>query len=141
VRIILTAFTLALILSSCEPPGEAPADAPDIEGEAKTTLDPPQEAPVTPEMRDGEQFFAISVRREGFEPSSIALEVRTPARLEFVRADPQACTEPISIPVLGLETESLGFFESVEIEFVPSETGVFQFICGDDIMRGRLLVR
>lgn len=134
-------LSVVLLTAGCEPPGEAPAEAPPIEDRAETTLDPPQEAPVAAMIVDNTQRLQVRVTPEGFEPSSVSLEPRIEAVIEFISTAPGACDHPIEVPVLGLITESLADQRVVELSFRPSETGVFQFICGTDKMRGRLLVK
>lgn len=139
---IAASLALILLVAACRSDGPRDADAvPDENGEvARTTIDPPSRAPQEAVMDNGTQVLEIAVTPDGFQPASVAVSAREPVRMVFTRTTAQACGDVIQIPVAEIVTAPLAVGLPVEVEYVPGEAGVFQFVCGVDALRGRLVV-
>jgi plastocyanin domain-containing protein len=141
-RQIAVLFVAALVALGCRSDG--PRDAERVPDEnhdvARTTIDPPQHAPQAPRIDDGVQVLEILVTPQGFEPASVAVDAREPVRMIFTRTAPEACGEAIQIPVVGIATAPLAVGIPAEVEYRPDQAGVFQFVCGVDTLRGRLVI-
>lgn len=92
-------------------------------------------------MEDGFQVVNITVSEAGYQPTRILLEEDVPARLIFHRTVDAECAEQVQIPEFGVEKTDLPLNQDVAIEFTPSETGEFKFLCGMEMLKGTLVVK
>ena len=129
----------ALLLSACATETDVETQTADPAPVAVETPAAPSPAEAT--MTDGVQVVDVTVGQMGYEPSAIALQAGVPARLVFTRTVQSACAEEIQVPSFGVEPTTLPMNEPVAIEFTPTESGEFAFVCGMDMMRGQLVVR
>jgi hypothetical protein len=92
-------------------------------------------------MVEGVQVADIEAGRMGYAPGALELTAGVPARLVFTRTVESACSSQIQIPAFGVPVTDLPMNEPVAVEFTPTESGEFEFVCGMDMQRGSLVVR
>ena len=76
----------------------------------------------------------------GYAPDTVVVPAGQPVRLVFHRHDGGPCSEEVVFPEQGVRA-SLGQHRDVVVELPPSEPGEYEFHCGMDMLRGRLVVR
>ena len=86
------------------------------------------------------QTARILIDRMGYSRTSINLRRGVPTRITFVRQTNETCATEIVIPDYGIN-RSLPLDEPTVVSFVPRKSGTFNFTCGMNMMRGRLIVR
>ena len=96
--------------------------------------------PTRAQLEDGVQVLAIEAGQTGYRPHAIALEAGVPARLVFTRTVESDCSAQVTIPAFDVPVTDLPMHEPVAIEFTPTESGDFEFVCGMDMQRGSLLI-
>ena len=131
----LTLF-FALFLAAC---GDPPDDVTPTEDAMEAT--PTAPAPAEPALVDGVQTAEIEAGPSGYIPSAVRLESGIPARLIFTRTVESECSSQITVPAFDVPVTDLPLGEPVAIEFTPTETGAFSFVCGMGMQHGGLLVR
>jgi plastocyanin domain-containing protein len=87
----------------------------------------------------GRQEVDIVVKG-GYSPDRIEVRQGQPVRLNFLRRETNPCTEQVIFGDFGIIRE-LPLGESVPVEFTPDEPGEYEFHCGMNMVRGRLIVR
>ena len=87
----------------------------------------------------GTQEALIEVRGS-YTPDRIEVEAGRPVRLTFVRREANPCTEQVIFPDFGVVKE-LPVGRPVSVEFTPDRPGEFEFHCGMNMVRGRLVVK
>jgi hypothetical protein len=92
-------------------------------------------------MVDGVQVVEIEAGRMGYAPKQVALEAGVPARLVFTRTVESECSSQVKIPAFDVPVTDLPLNEPVAVEFTPTESGTFEFVCGMDMQRGSLMIR
>lgn len=93
---------------------------------------------VRAEPREGVQRVEIRVKG-AYDPDTIVVEAGRPVRLEFYRDETNACSEVLVMDRFGIHRE-LPAFQTTAIEFTPDEPGEYEFTCGMNMMRGRVVV-
>lgn len=86
----------------------------------------------------GRQEVDIVVKG-GYSPDRIEVRQGQPVRLNFLRQETNPCTEQVIFGDFGIARE-LPVGESVPVEFTPEEPGEYEFHCGMNMFRGRLIV-
>lgn len=86
------------------------------------------------------QNVRINLTEKGYQPSSFRLKKGVPARVTFVRRTEDECGREIVIPAYKIRRE-LPVNTPVTIRFTPSKTGTFNFACGMNMLRGKLIVQ
>jgi plastocyanin domain-containing protein len=82
----------------------------------------------------------VEVRVKGaYDPDTVVVEAGRPVRLDFYRDETDACSEMLVFDRLGIR-RLLPAFETTPIEFTPEEPGEYEFTCGMNMMRGRVIV-
>lgn len=97
------------------------------------------ETVAAPVKGAGVQEIDITVKG-GYQPASIMVKAGQPVRLNFTRREASTCGEEIVIPSFGKRAH-LPQDETVPIEFVPDKAGEYEFVCGMNMMRGKLIVQ
>ncbi len=87
----------------------------------------------------GMQEIDITVKG-GYQPASIVVKAGQPVRLNFTRREASTCGEEVVIPSFGKRAH-LPQDETVTVEIVPDKAGEYEFVCGMNMMRGKLIVR
>ena len=96
---------------------------------------------VAAQMEGGVQVVEIEAGRMGYAPSAVRLEAGVPARLVFTRTVESDCSSRMQIPAFDVPITDLPLGEPVAIEFTPTESGEFTFVCGMDMQTGSIMVQ
>jgi plastocyanin domain-containing protein len=75
----------------------------------------------------------------GYTPDVIVVERGKPVRLKFVRQESASCSEMVLLPAFD-KSVTLPEGETVPIEFLPKESGEYEFACQMGMFRGKLIV-
>ena len=87
----------------------------------------------------GLQEATVEVRGS-YIPDRIEVQADRPVRLTFVRREANPCTEQLIVPEFGI-VKDLPVGKPVAVEFTPDRAGEFEFHCGMNMVRGRLVVK
>ncbi|MBL8177721.1 MAG: cupredoxin domain-containing protein [Bryobacterales bacterium] len=98
----------------------------------------PKSSATAHDAPDGTQLVTIAVEG-GYAPSEIRVRRGAPVRLVFDRKEKSPCSEELVIGALGVR-RFLKPFEKTAVEFTPLESGSFDFTCGMNMLRGRIVV-
>ena len=86
----------------------------------------------------GTQVIKITVKG-GYSPDVVVVRKDQPVRLDFYRDEKNSCTDRIVFGDFGISRD-LPAYKTTRIEFTPNKAGDFEFTCGMNMMRGRLIV-
>jgi plastocyanin len=81
----------------------------------------------------------ITVSSNGYEPSSVSVVKGQPVKLAFYRADSENCGGEIVFAKQKIR-KKLAVGETVLVAFTPTEAGEIAFVCGMDMLHGKLIV-
>lgn len=87
----------------------------------------------------GMQVVELTVKG-GYHPASIIAEAGRPLRLNFTRRESTPCGEEVVLPDFGKRAH-LPENKTVAVEILPEKTGEFEFTCGMNMYRGKLIIR
>lgn len=87
----------------------------------------------------GVQVVDITVKG-GYQPSSITVEAGRPLRLNFTRRESTPCGEEVVLPEFGRRAH-LPVDQTVAIEVTPPASGEYEFTCGMNMYKGKIIVR
>ena len=83
--------------------------------------------------------FEISVGTKGFDPPVVEVEAGQSVTLVFTRRTEETCATEVVIPSEDLEV-ALPLNEPVEITLEPARKGDIAFLCGMNMLRGKVVV-
>ena len=86
----------------------------------------------------GVQEIDVTVKG-GYQPASITAEAGRPIRLNFTRRESTPCGEEVVLPEFGRRAH-LPQNKTVGIEITPDRPGEYEFTCGMNMYKGRLIV-
>lgn len=86
------------------------------------------------------QRLTILVKDGVYKPSSFRLKRGVPARITVIRKSAHECGEVIVFPAYNIRRH-LKLNRPVVIAFTPRKTGTFGFMCGMDMMYGKVIVQ
>ena len=86
------------------------------------------------------QNVTVSVTNAGYRPESFRLKKGVPARITFIRKTEDECGKEVVFPAYNIRRD-LPLNEYVTIRFTPKKTGSFSFVCGMNMMRGKMIVQ
>jgi plastocyanin domain-containing protein len=86
----------------------------------------------------GVQEIKVTVKG-GYTPDVIVVRQGKPVRLQFYRDETASCSEQVIFGDFGI-AKDLPAFKTTPIEFTPDKTGEFNFACGMNMMRGKVVV-
>jgi plastocyanin domain-containing protein len=86
----------------------------------------------------GVQEIDVTVKG-GYQPSTIVAKAGQLVRLNFTRRESTPCGEEVVLPDFGRRAH-LPQGETVPIEVTPSKPGEYEFTCGMNMYKGRLIV-
>ncbi len=86
----------------------------------------------------GVQEIKVTVKG-GYSPDVIVVKQGTPVRLDFYRDETAACSDQVIFGDFGIARD-LPAFKTTPIEFTPDKAGEFTFVCGMNMIRGKLIV-
>ena len=75
----------------------------------------------------------------GYTPDVIVVERGKPVRLNFVRQESASCSEMVLFPAFN-KSAKLPEGETVAVEFMPNDSGEYEFACQMGMLRGKLIV-
>lgn len=87
----------------------------------------------------GFQEIDVTVKG-GYQPASIVVKAGQPVRLNFTRRESTPCGEEVVLPDFGRRAH-LPENKVVSIEVTPPKPGEYEFTCGMNMYRGKLIVR
>jgi len=92
-----------------------------------------------PRENAGEARVAIAVTDSGFTPSSIDVPVGKPVTLVVTRKTDQTCAKEIVFPDQGIH-KTLPLNQAVEIRLPPSQKKELTYVCGMNMITGKVVV-
>ncbi|MBV8858943.1 MAG: cupredoxin domain-containing protein [Acidobacteria bacterium] len=87
----------------------------------------------------GVQIVNVTVKG-GYQPAAIVVEAGRPVRLNFTRREASLCGEEVVLPEFGRRAH-LPEDKTVPVEVTPEKPGEYEFTCGMNMYKGRLIVR
>lgn len=84
------------------------------------------------------QIVDVTVKG-GCQPASIVVEAGRPVRLNFARREASPCGEVV-LPEFGRRAH-LPEDKTAPVEVTPEKPGEYEFTCGMNMYKGRLIVR
>ena len=82
----------------------------------------------------------LAVTENGFEPSEVQAKKGVPLTLAVTRKTDATCAKEIVIADQNIRKD-LPLNQAVEVTFTPADTGEVRFVCGMDMISGRVIVR
>ena len=86
----------------------------------------------------GFQEVDVTVRG-GYQPASIVVKAGRPLRLNFTRREASLCGEEVVLPEFGRRAH-LPENQTVGIEITAPRAGEYEFTCGMNMYKGKLIV-
>ena len=86
----------------------------------------------------GLQVVDVTVKG-GYQPASIIAQAGQPLRLNFTRRESSLCGEEVVLPEFGRRAH-LPENRTVPVEIVPEQPGEYEFTCGMNMYRGKIIV-
>lgn len=86
----------------------------------------------------GLQVIEVTVKG-GYQPAAVVAKAGRTLRLNFTRRESTPCGEEVVLPEFGKRAH-LPENKTVALEVTPSEPGVYEFTCGMNMYKGRLIV-
>lgn len=87
----------------------------------------------------GVQEIEVTVKG-GYQPSAIMVKAGVPLRLNFTRRESTPCGEEVVLPDFGKRAH-LPQDRTVAIEVTPEKAGEYEFTCGMNMYRGKLIAQ
>lgn len=85
------------------------------------------------------QVIQLTVTKEGFEPSTVAVKAGKPVKLVVTRKVDKTCATEIVLKDFGVKKE-LPLDKAVTVEVTPKTPGEYRFACSMDMIAGTLKV-
>jgi plastocyanin domain-containing protein len=76
----------------------------------------------------------------GYRPAAIQVKAGQPVRLNFTRREASTCGEEVMLPGFGKRVH-LPENQIVSVEVVPDKPGKYEFTCGMNMYRGKLVAQ
>lgn len=90
------------------------------------------------ETKRGARVVDVTVKG-GYQPASIVAEAGRTLRLNFTRREATPCGEEVVFPEFGRRAH-LPEDDSVTVEITPTAPGVYEFTCGMNMYKGKIVV-
>lgn len=87
----------------------------------------------------GMQEIDVTVKG-GYQPASIMVRVGKPVRLNFTRREASTCGEEVVLPAFGKRAH-LPQDQTVSVEVLPDKPGEYEFTCGMNMYKGKLIAQ
>ena len=87
----------------------------------------------------GIQVVDVTVRG-GYQPAAIVVKAGRPLRLNFTRRESTPCGEEVVLPEFGKRAH-LPENKTVPIEITPEKAGEYEFTCGMNMYKGKLIAQ
>jgi plastocyanin domain-containing protein len=75
----------------------------------------------------------------GYSPDTLVVKRGRPVRIDFDRQEASSCSDTVVLGDFGI-SQPLPAFRTTPVQFTPEKTGTFEFTCGMNMLRGRLIV-
>ena len=76
----------------------------------------------------------------GYTPQVISIPKGQLTKLNFLRKDSNSCLEELIIPEFKIH-QNLPLHQTITIELIPQEIGIFDYTCGMNMYRGKIIVK
>lgn len=76
----------------------------------------------------------------GYSPEVIVIPFGKTTKINFIRTDPTNCLAEIVLPDFRIKRD-LPLNQKVVIEITPENKGEFEFACGMNMYRGKIIVK
>ena len=86
------------------------------------------------------QNLRVALTERGYQPMSFRLKKGIRARVTFIRRTEDECGKEIVFPAFNIR-RTLPLNEPVTITFTPRKAGTYSFVCGMDMLHGKLIVQ
>lgn len=86
-----------------------------------------------------EQVVTVNVDG-GYKPNKFKLKKGVPATINFNRKDPSGCLSEVLIPDFDVK-KKLPLNETISIDINPETAGEYEFTCGMQMFRGKIVVK
>jgi plastocyanin domain-containing protein len=86
----------------------------------------------------GVQLLRVTVKG-GYSPDTLVVKRGQPVRIEFDRQETSSCSDTVVFGDFGI-SRPLPAFRTTPVEFTPEKAGAYEFTCGMNMLRGRLIV-
>ena len=96
------------------------------------------EAVAAQTVAGGVQEIDVTVKG-GYQPATVTAKVGQLVRLKFTRRESTPCGEEVVLPDFGKRAH-LPQDKTVPIEVTPTKPGEYEFTCGMNMYKGRLIV-
>lgn len=87
----------------------------------------------------GLQEIDVTVKG-GYQPASIMVKAGQPVRLNFTRREASTCGEEVVLPGFGKRAH-LPQDQTVSVEVTPDKPGEYEFTCGMNMYKGKLIAQ
>lgn len=87
----------------------------------------------------GAQDVDVTVR-SSYVPDRIEVQAGRPVRIRFQRSEPNPCTDQVVFPDFGV-VRDLPLGQETVVEVIPAVPGEYQFHCGMNMVKGRLIAK
>ena len=87
--------------------------------------------------KSGMQEVDVTVKG-GYQPASILVKSGEPVKLNFTRREASTCGEEVVLPSFGKRAH-LPENQTVTVEVTPEKPGEYEFTCGMNMYRGKLI--
>jgi plastocyanin domain-containing protein len=87
----------------------------------------------------GRQEVDVTVKG-GYQPAAIQVKAGQPVRLNFTRREASTCGEEVIFPSFGKRAH-LPENQTISLEVVPDKPGEYEFTCGMNMYRGKLVAQ
>jgi plastocyanin domain-containing protein len=94
---------------------------------------------MTEVSTSGTQEVDVTVKG-GYQPSTIIVKAGTPLRLNFTRREASTCGEEVVLPGFGKRAH-LPENRTISVDVVPEQEGEYEFTCGMNMYKGKLIVQ
>jgi RND family efflux transporter MFP subunit len=108
------------------------------ESPAATSENAPPSSQTSPASAARE--VKVLVTEQGYDPANVTVGAGTPARITFVRTTDKTCGTEVVFPSLNIR-RALPLNEPVTIEFTPRASGEIVFLCGMNMLKGKVVVQ
>ena len=86
----------------------------------------------------GRQEIQVEIQG-GFHPERIVARSGVPLDIVFTRHDPDTCSERVVAKAMGIN-EYIPLHQPTRVNFGSQEVGDFEFTCGEDMLRGHIVI-
>lgn len=76
----------------------------------------------------------------GYSPNVISIPKNRQTTLRFIRRDPSACLEEVTLPDFKIK-KYLPLNQTTEVTITPKKSGTYEIACGMNMFHGKILVK